>query len=219
MGSGRAATLADTAESRIEAEIIEGHLRPGDRLDEEELAARFSTSRTPVREALRSLASIGLVTVRPRAGATVSRPTVTDILELFELVAELEGSAARLACLRATPEQIAAIVASHAICECEATSGSASAYYRANVTFHRAIWAGTNNRVLAEEIARVDRRLSPYRRHITFHPGRQQASQSEHQKIAEALSCRDAETAEKEMRDHVMILSDDALQLARNLRL
>lgn len=212
-------TLAKTVESRIEREIFGGTLLPGDRLDEEELAARLSTSRTPVREALRALASTGLVTIRPRVGATVSRPTVCEIVELFEVVAELEAFSARLACQRGRETQMTAIATAHSLCRKEAASGSAESYYEANILFHRAIWIASENAVLLEQTERMNRRLSPYRRNITFNPGRQQGSEAEHETIVAALERRDAQTAGDAMRDHVMILSDDVLHLARNLRL
>jgi len=215
----RGNTLADVVESRIEQEIVEGHIAPGDRLDEEELAARLSTSRTPVREALRKLAASGLVTIRPRAGAHVTRPTMTEIIELFETVSALEAFAARLAAERATVAQLESIQAAHALCNDLAASGDAKAYFEANRVFHNAVWEAANNQVLRQQITAVDKRLSPYRRQITFHPNRTQDSQTEHDQIAQALADRKPEVAEKAMRDHVMILSDDAMQLARDLKL
>ncbi len=212
-------TLAERIEARIEADIVEGRVLPGDRLDEEELAARLSASRTPVREALRKLSASGLVTIRPRAGASVARPTMTDLVDLFEVVAELEAFAARLTCARASDDQLARIAEMHSLCEHEAAHGTAESYFEVNRRFHGAIWDGSNNGALMEQLRLADRRLSPYRRHITFHPGRCKDSQSEHRKIANAIASRSAEAAAAEMRDHVMILSEDAVQLARNLRL
>lgn len=212
-------TLSERIETRIEADIVEGRVLPGDRLDEEELATRLSASRTPVREALRKLASSGLVTIRPRIGASVARPTMTDLVDLFEVVAELEAFAARLTCMRAKDDQLARIAKMHSLCEQEAANGTAESYFGVNRQFHSAIWEGSNNRALVEQLHLADRRLAPYRRHITFHPGRCKDSQSEHRKIAKSIATRSADVAATEMRDHVMILSEDAIQLARNMRL
>jgi DNA-binding GntR family transcriptional regulator len=212
-------TLGAFVEAQIEQDIVEGVFLPGDRLDEEELSKRLNTSRTPVREALRKLAANGLVTIRPRSGATVSRPSLAMVLDLFEIVSEMEAFAARLAAKRATDTQLAAIQLAHEQCERLAHEGNAGAYFNANRLFHGAIWAASNNVMLVEQIKTVDKRLSPYRRQITFHPTRKQDSQSEHRQIADALTLRQAGVAEKAMRDHVMILSDDAMQLARTLRL
>ncbi|MBU2866031.1 GntR family transcriptional regulator [Pacificibacter marinus] len=212
-------TLGALVEAQIEQDIVEGRFLPGDRLDEEELATRLSTSRTPIREALRKLAASGLVTIRPRSGATVSRPSLALVIDLFEVVSELEAFAARLAAQRATDTQLTAIQIAHEDCERLSQSSDAGAYFNANLVFHGAIWSASNNVMLAEQIGTVNKRLSPYRRQITFHPTRKQDSQSEHSQIANALANRKPDVAEKAMRDHVMILSDDALQLARTLRL
>ncbi|GAB4524582.1 MAG: GntR family transcriptional regulator [Roseibium sp.] len=215
----KGSTLSAIVELQIERDIIEGVYRPGDRLDEEELAGRLSTSRTPIREALRKLAAVDLVTIQPRSGARVSRPNMAQIIELFEVISSLEGFAAKLAATRATDEQLAAIKAAHDRCEELALSGDAKAYFDANGVFHRSIWTAANNLMLVDQLTAVDKRIAPYRRQITFHPGRKQDSQTEHAQIARALAERQPEIAEKAMQDHVMILSDDALQLARDLRL
>lgn len=212
-------TLSENVESQIERDIVEGAFKPGDRLDEEELASRLGVSRTPVREALRKLAAAGLVVIRPRSGATVCRLTMAKIIDLFEVVSELEAFAARLAATRATDTQMEAIQVAHQQCEALARTGDARGYFDANYVFHGAIWAAANNQALVEQIIAVDKRLTPYRRQITFHPGRKQNSQTEHNHIATALSLRQPEIAECAMREHVMILADDALQMARDLRL
>jgi len=144
---------------------------------------------------------------------------VSEIVELFEVVAELEAMTARLACQRGREEHLTAIATAHDLCRKEAAGGTADSYYEANLVFHRSIWIASENAVLLEETKRMNRRLSPYRRNITFNPGRQQGSEEEHETIVAALARRDSETAEKAMRAHVMILSDDVLHIARNLRL
>ncbi|MGJ8624998.1 MAG: GntR family transcriptional regulator [Yoonia sp.] len=212
-------TLSATVMMQIEHDIVAGTYRPGDRLDEEELATKLGVSRTPIREALRNLEANGLVVIRPRSGATVSRPSITEIIDLFEVVSELEAFAARLAAIRANDTQLAAIQTSYRACEKLATAGNAQAYFDANGLFHGTIWAGANNPALTEQIMVVDKRLAPYRRQVTFHPARKQSSQSEHDQIALALAQRQPDVAQSAMREHVMILSDDALQLARDLRL
>ena len=212
-------TLGESVEARIEQDIVEGTFRPGDRLDEEALSTNLGVSRTPVREALRKLASAGLVTIRPRSGAMVTLLTMAQVIDLFEVVSELEAFAACLAAARATDTQMAAIQTAHRACGDLALAGDARAYFDANAVFHEAIWSAANNPVLAEQIMAVNKRLTPYRRQITFHPGRKQDSQTEHDRIAEALALRQPDVANGAMRDHVMILADDALQLARTLRL
>lgn len=67
----------------LEGEIVSGRLRPGDRIDEKELCGKFGVSRTPVREAILQLASIGLVALRPRQGAIVARISVRQIVAMW----------------------------------------------------------------------------------------------------------------------------------------
>lgn len=212
-------TLTQSLSIQIERDIVEGKLLPGDKLDEEVLAARLNASRTPVREALRALAYVGLVRIRPRIGATVNKPTVSEVIELFEVVAEMEATAARLACLRASNAEIAMIAERHEFCEDQARTGTAESYFNANIQFHSMIWSAAGNHVLEDQIVLLDRRLSPYRRFVTFNPGRQQAAIAEHARIATAIQQRDEAAAAAAMREHVAILGSDVVRLARNLRL
>ncbi|WP_116134428.1 GntR family transcriptional regulator [Tropicimonas sp. IMCC34043] len=214
-----ATTLSASIQSVIESDIVDGRLRPGDKLDEVMLAERLSTSRTPVREALRALASIGLVNIRPRVGATVARPSVSEVLEMFEVVAEMEAVAVRLACGRANAGDRTRIVQLHELCQEKAQKGTAQEYFDANNGFHGAIWHASGNQTLETEIFRINRRLSPYRRVITFNPGRTQTAMAEHLTIINAIRGNDAEAAATAMRDHVSILSEDVISLAHNLRL
>src|SRR6202167_3341820 len=98
-GTTRAERLAD----EIAASILSGEFRPGVRLDEKTLAQRYAVSRTPVREALRQLASTGLIDVKPRRGATVAKATSAQLENLFGAMAELEATCARLAAMSMTP--------------------------------------------------------------------------------------------------------------------
>ncbi|MFO1057768.1 MAG: GntR family transcriptional regulator [Dongiaceae bacterium] len=212
-------SLVERLTATIENEILEGRLKPGERLDEASLTRRFEVSRTPIREALRLLASSRLVELRPRLGATVARPTVGEVVGLFELVAELEGVAARLAVERMEAASLAAIEAAHSACQLAAGGSDAAAYYRVNGDFHGAIHDAARNLVLVEEIGVLDKRLAPYRRFITFRPGRTEEALKEHDQILRALRKRDAGRAALAMRDHVRILGEDALTLAKGLRM
>ena len=211
-------SLVERLVAVIESEILEGRMKPGDRLDEVALTRRFEVSRTPIREAIRLLASSRLVELRPRLGATVARPTAGEVVELFELVAELEGIAARLASERMDDSDLAAIEAAHQACQLAAGGNDAAAYYQINGQFHRTVHRAAKNLVLVEEIGMLDKRLSPYRRFITFRPGRTQAALREHDEILQAIQARNADRAALAMRDHVRILGEDALVLAKGLR-
>jgi DNA-binding GntR family transcriptional regulator len=212
-------TLVERLTDAIQREILEGTLRPGDRLEELALSRRYEVSRTPIREALRQLASTRLVDVRPRLGAIVASPTAGDVIDLFELVAELEGMAARLATERLDQADLAAIERAHMICRRAAKGNDASAYYRVNRDFHQAIHEAAKNKVLLQEIQALDKRLSPYRHFITFRVGRTQTALREHDEILRAIQKRDSKFAQTSMRDHVRILGEDVLVLVKGLRL
>ena len=81
----------------LEQRIIEGELGIGKRLDEAELSAHYGVSRTPVREALQRLAESGLAEHLPRRGTFVRAPSLSELVEMFEVMAELECMAVRLA--------------------------------------------------------------------------------------------------------------------------
>ncbi|MCB1775666.1 MAG: GntR family transcriptional regulator, partial [Gammaproteobacteria bacterium] len=84
----------------LEDEIVNGELKPGDRLDEAALAERFGVSRTPIREAFKYLVGSGLVETIPNRGSFVASVGLPQLIEMFEVMAELEGMCARLAARR-----------------------------------------------------------------------------------------------------------------------
>ena len=107
-------SLHDETVSRLRALITDGALRPGSRIDERELCERFGVSRTPLREALKVLASEGLVELLPHRGSRVTRLSAPELRDAFEIVAALEALAGELACRRITDAQIDDIAAVHA---------------------------------------------------------------------------------------------------------
>lgn len=202
----------------LETQIIEGRLSPGAKLDEVTIGNHYSVSRTPVREALRALAAKGLVEFQPRIGAIVARPTVGEVMDLFEVVAELEGVAARLACERMDAADEKLIVETHHACIEAASSLDPKKYYQTNGQFHEAIQKAAHNRSLSEQIELLNKRLSPYRRFITFRPGRTETALREHEEVFAALLKRDGAAASIALRNHVRVLAEDTLALARSLK-
>ncbi len=220
VGSAATAPTAQRITVAVEADIIEGRLKGGSRLDEETLAARFGVSRTPVREALRALAAHGVVELRPRIGAIVASPTLGEVIDLFETVAELEAAATRLAVERigSDSSQRDRIAAAHDACAASARGGNPDDYFEANNLFHAAIHDAAMNLVLAREISYLGRRLAPYRRFITLRPERAAIALREHEDILAAILAGSAGAAADAMRQHVRILGDDAVAMAKTLR-
>src|SRR5688572_22803430 len=105
--------LHDEVAERLRALIRSGDLEPKSRVNELELAERFGISRTPLREAIKILATEGLLELLPNRGARVASITNQEIEEMIEVVAGLEATAADLACRRITDGEIAEIEALH----------------------------------------------------------------------------------------------------------
>jgi len=209
--------LADHLHRRLEEEIFAGELVPGSRLDETRLAGRFGVSRTPVREALLKLASAGLVEMRPRQGAVVAKITVQELLQMFEVMAELEAFCARLAARRMTEAERQNLRKVHARCGKLAKRADPDAYYDANREFHEVIYAGGHNMFLEDSTRNLRNRLSPFRRFQLRHHGRLQTSWSEHDAVVQALLDGDPERAEQALRSHVAIQGDVFTDLVSTL--
>ena len=189
----------------LEDDIVTGRLSPGDRLDETTLAARFGVSRTPIREALRQLAAAGFVDIRPHRGAVVSAPEPRRMIEMFEVMAGLEGMCARLAARRLLPEDEARVKATLIACRKAARAGDTDAYYYENEQFHRAIYAASANGFLAEQAVGLHKRLAPFRRLQLRVRNRMRASQQEHEAIVSAIFAGDADDAERLITAHVSV--------------
>jgi DNA-binding GntR family transcriptional regulator len=209
----RAAALRDA----LEEEIVTGALRPGARLEEQALADRFGVSRTPIREALLQLSAAGLIEQKPRRGAVVAAIGPRRLMEMFEVMAELEAAAARLAARRADRADLAAIRAAHDACAEAAEARDGDAYYYRNETFHRLIRAAGGNGFLAEQAEALHRRLRPYRRLQLRARDRIGASFAEHEAILAALEGADAEGAAAAIRAHVAVQGERFADLMASL--
>ncbi|WP_105404932.1 GntR family transcriptional regulator [Neorhizobium sp. T7_12] len=202
----------------IEQDIVTGFYSPGDRLDEAGLATRHQVSRTPVREALIQLSTMGLVKMVPNRGAFVTQLTITELVEMFEVMGELEAMCARLAARRIRPEQLKLLEAAQAACAAAQQAGNSDDYYYANAEFHRLIYEASGNGFLAENAHALQRRLKPYRRLQLRVPGRVNSSLSEHEEVLAAIRDRDDARARDAMRNHVVIQGEyfsDFLALMR----
>ncbi len=208
MLDSEATSLTAEVATRLEQEILQGIRKPGDRLDERQLAESFGVSRTPIREALQRLSASGLVVSRGRQGLQVAKLAVADLLDAFSVVAEMEALAAAQAARRIQAEQKETLKTTQEACTVAAQAGDADAFYLANLDFHEAISAASHNRVLQEHLRRITVKTSPYRRIITFQSDRMQASIDEHNTIMEAILSGDSAGAGKAMRAHVTLLGE-----------
>lgn len=198
-------THSASLREQIEEMIAVGVFKPGQHLDETELAARFGVSRTPIRETLIQLSSMGLVVIRPRRGAIVAELGPQQLVEMFEVMSELESTCGRLAARRMTPEEQKALLAAHEACEAAMRAHEPDDYYYKNEVFHEAIYAGSHNQFLIEQTRNLYRRLRPYRRLQLRVRDRLANSYREHEGVVQAILAGDGDLAARLLRDHVMI--------------
>lgn len=198
-------TRSETLREQIEEMIAVGTLKPGQHLDETVLAEKFGVSRTPIREALIQLASMGIIVIRPRRGAIVAEIGPQQLIEMFEVMAELEAMCARLAARRMTPAEHAVLLASHLACKQARDDADSDAYFYKNEEFHRQIYIGSKNAFLEEQARVLQRRLRPYRRLQLRVRNRVTASFDEHGAVVDAIIEGKGEVAAELLRQHIMI--------------
>ena len=205
MTASRIAPLAlyqEVAE-RLRQRIFAHELKPGTWVDEQALAVDYGISRTPLREALKVLASEGLVTLKPRRGCYVTEISERDLDEVFKIMAMLEGECARISAARATSAELDTLTRIHADLEKAATSRNIDSFFEANQAFHHELQRIADNRWLLHVIEDLRKVIKLSRHHSLFSDGRLEQSLAEHRAILDALSARDADAAEQHMRDHI----------------
>ncbi|TXH99507.1 MAG: GntR family transcriptional regulator [Rhizobium sp.] len=196
-------SLHDAIVNRLRDMIIEGELPPGSRLHETQLGARLGVSRTPLREAIKFLASEGLVELVPTRGAAVREFSAKDVKDTLLVLMTLEALASRIACERATDEQIAHVRALHDQMLAYYRERKRLEYYKLNQTIHSAIVALSDNEPLAYTHGILQARLKRIR--FVGHEGEVNWARAiaEHEEMMKALEARDAERMEGVVRHHL----------------
>ncbi|AJP49672.1 GntR family transcriptional regulator [Rugosibacter aromaticivorans] len=197
------ALYAQVAE-RLRARIFAHELLPGSWIDEQVLAAEYGISRTPMREALKVLASEGLVTLKPRRGCYVTELSEQERSEVFPVMALLESRVAEDAARRATSADFSRLTAIHEELETHAAANDVDHFFETNQRFHIALQEIAGNRYLAQLINDT-RQVAKLARRDSLRPaGRLQQSLQEHRAILEALLARDAALAGQRMHSHLL---------------
>lgn len=203
-----------TAYHRLLDDIRQGSLAPGTRLREQDLARRFGVSRTPIREAIRQLEADGLVIHVPRVGAAVRSLEHAEVMELYEMRAVLEGTAARLAARGAADLELAELASLNE--EMRAAGDDAARHYRLNQQFHRALMDAARNRFLSASMAALGRTMLILGPSTLGTPARAVEAVAEHADILEALRQRNADAAERHMRAHIEAAHRERLRQLRD---
>ena len=209
--------LVEEVSKRIADEIVLGRFKPGTRLEEVMLAEHFKVSRTPIREALKQLAIMGLVDYRPNRGSIVATITPIGLDQMFEAIGELEAACARYAALRMTDEERQSLQVLQAEGYLTMQSHDMDRYDAYNSELHSLILQGAHNPVLLETATSLRHRVTPYRRTQFRQIERAGQSYAEHCGIVEAILAHDALSAYREMRSHVSFAHRAATRLAPSL--
>jgi DNA-binding GntR family transcriptional regulator len=196
--------LYEQVAERLRTRIFAHELQPGGWIDEQALALEYGISRTPLREALKVLASEGLVVLKPRRGCYVTELSEQDIDEVFPVMALLEGRVAEEAARRITSADFARLEAIHADLEKHAAANNADRFFEVNQRFHNALQDIAGNRYLAQLIDDARQVIKLTRRDSLRLEGRLKQSLAEHREILEALRDKDADRARQHMHDHLI---------------
>jgi DNA-binding GntR family transcriptional regulator len=195
------------ASELIRDAIVEGRLEPGRRLKEEELARELGISRTPIREALLMLQAEDLVVATPNRGATVRAHDASELEDLYDLRALLEGHAARRAAGRISEREVELLRAS---CDRFAAvpASDIPGLIRENLLFHNAILEAAGSARLVSMVGKVIKLPLVYNAYRWYSPEQMRISVEYHRRIVEAFAVRDADAAEQNMREHVFEARD-----------
>lgn len=205
----QAVTAEDEAYRHIHAGIRHGRYRGGQRLVPDAIASEIGTSRMPVREAFRRLATEGLVTIRPNRGVTVSGLNMDDMREIFEMRAVLEGLAARLAAPHITPATLAHLEAM--LEPLERSDGTGHDWTASHRAFHEQLCALSGRPRLLRQIASLHSLVEPHMR-LWALAVRPVEARAHHHELLAALGSGDAARCESAMREHVMVTVPDVMK-------
>jgi DNA-binding GntR family transcriptional regulator len=199
-----APALYEQVAERLRTRIFAHELPPGGWIDEQALALEYGISRTPLREALKVLASEGLVVLKPRRGCYVTQLSEQDIDEVFPVMALLEGQVAAEAARRITSADFTRLAAIHDDLEKHAAANNADRFFEANQRFHAALQEIAGNRYLAHLIDDARKVIKLTRRDSLRLEGRLKQSLAEHRDILEAVRQKDAALAGRCMHEHLL---------------
>jgi DNA-binding GntR family transcriptional regulator len=180
--------------------IFSRELEPGSWIDELKLAEEYGISRTPLREALKVLATEGLVTMKVRRGAYVTEVSERDLVDVYHLLALLESDAAGVVAARATDTQLKELQTLHG--ELEKAVADRERFFQINEAFHMRLLEIADNRWRDQMVADLRKVMKLNRHNSLLKSGRIAESLAEHRALMDALAARDADASARRMREH-----------------
>jgi DNA-binding GntR family transcriptional regulator len=199
----RRANLHETVVGQLRDIIVEGILAPGARIAERQLCESLGVSRTPLREALKVLASEGLVELLPNRGARVARLDDSDIENMFQVMGALEALAGSLACTQISEAELAEIAALHYEMLAQYMRRDLPGYFRLNQAIHAAIVAAARNPILAATYQSLAARIRRARYFANLSDERWQHAVAEHEAILQTLQARDGPRLARLLEEHL----------------
>ena len=196
-------TLHDEVLERLRDMIIEGRLAPGQRINEGQVGAQLGVSRTPLREAIKTLASEGLVEILPAKGAIVRKFSARDLADILEVIKSLEQLGGRIACAQASDATIEAIHKMHQDMLALYAARDRLDYFKLNQAIHSAIVAASGNAVLAEMHTTLQARIKRLRFVGNEGPEKWAGAVAEHEDMMAALLKRDADALSEAIGRHM----------------
>lgn len=196
-------TLYGEAAARIRDMINEGQLLPGARIPEKQLCEHFGISRTPLREALKVLASEGMVELLPNRGARVMRLTRQMLEETYHVMGALEGLSGELACRFVTEAEVADIQALHYQMMAHYKRREIRPYFEFNQRIHDAIMAASRNEVLRETYSSLSYRIQRVRYSTSMTEEYWAQAVADHEAMIECIVARDGERLGDILREHL----------------
>lgn len=199
----RRKTLHEELTEAIREQIVNGELPPGVRVPEKELCELYAVSRTPLREALKVLATDGLLTLEPNRGAWVSRITIEDIDEVFPVMGALEALSGELACRYITDSEIANIRKLHRAMVRHYEKRDLAQYFDVNQQIHEAILVAARNETLSTQYRSLAARVRRARYVANMTQDRWAQATDEHEQIMECLEHRDGARLSRVLKRHL----------------
>ena len=201
--TGSPTNLHEQTYQNLKTMIVEGAITPGSKLNERALAETLSVSRTPIREAIRRLAAAGLVELINNRGAIVPKLNKEDVLNAFELMAELEGFSGELAAKRITKEALNEIEALHYEMLACYSRKDLSGYYKLNSQIHQHINLAAGNPVLTNTYSQVNARIQALRFRSNQDQTKWDEAVLEHGEMIAALKAADSQRMRKVLMQHL----------------
>jgi len=197
------ASLHDEIVNQVRDMIFAGEFVGGQRVPEKQLCEQLSVSRTPLREALKVLASEGLLVLLPNRGARIAQITPEDLDEIFPIMGALESLAGEIASGRITDDEIDEIRALHFQMSAHHKRRELNEYFKVNQAIHMKILEATNNKTLVTTYLSLAGRIRLARYRANFAQDRWDQAVVEHEKILDVLSKRDASALAQILRTHL----------------